>query len=262
MLIKETLEAPELNRSVNLHIHIPNGCDANNPCPVLYFHDGDCVFEENPSRGIGSLHYNEYYKDYSQFLPKVIIVGIEPPVGRWERTAELSPYTKSFETHGADFEPTVHGKGKQLIKWIVNELKPWIDARYPVLPDQRNTAIGGMSSGALNATYAAMMYPDVFGRLLLHGPAYNLWLDKLLETAENADFSNLHRCYMDIGTNDFTRMSEKEKTMFCALRMKEEMIKKGMTPNNLKFFTIPNGEHSAETWRWTFPDAIRWVFPM
>lgn len=261
MFATNSLFSKQLNRMVNLNIHIPEGCDVEHPCPVLYMHDGDRIFEDNSARiPPESLHYKEYYQAYSKFLPEVIIIGIDPPLGRWERTAELSPYTKAFDPKGADFEPVVHGKGDLLLSWLVEDLKPWVDENYPTIPGQEYTAIGGSSSGALNAMYAEMRYPNVFGRLLMHGPAFNLWMDKLLETAQTASFLQLKYCYMDIGTEDSTRMSKQEDTMASALRMRDELLSRGMDQDHFRFFIIPNGRHTNYTWRWTFPDALRWVF--
>lgn len=259
MLERRKLHSDTLGRDVPLHIFVPD--DSMIPCPVLYLHDGD-VFYEPPDGKLntGSLYFGEYYEAYRDFLPRLIIVGIEPPHDRWARTAELSPYTKFFAPHGVDFEPVVHGRGKVLAAWMVNELKPYIDANYPTLPSREYTAVGGFSSGALNAAYCAMAYNDVFGRLLLHGPAFNLWLDHLLETAASSDFCTLRYCYMDIGTNDFTRMSSQRDTMAAALQMRDVMLARGLMPERLRFFAIPDGRHELSTWRWTFPDALRWIF--
>ncbi len=221
---------------------------------MLYFYDGGVVFRSGPS----GFDLPGYAAAHPAAVPKLLVVGIEPPEGRWQRTAEFAPYTKTFDTHGADFEPLVRGRGEALLRWVLDDLKPWVEARFPA--DAGDTAIGGMSSGALNAMYGVMRYPAVFRRLLLHGPAFNLWLPELLETAEQASFADLRSCYMDIGTEDATRMSAKEDTMRSALRMRDELLLRGMVAERLRFRVIPGGTHSPATWRNTFPDALRWIY--
>ncbi|MCK7479334.1 MAG: alpha/beta hydrolase-fold protein [Candidatus Moduliflexus flocculans] len=44
----------------------------------------------------------------------------------------------------------------------MEEVKPFVDANYPTLPDQRNTFIMGSSMGGLISLYAVSQYPDVF----------------------------------------------------------------------------------------------------
>ena len=256
MLEQRSMASESLGREIVLRIHTPT---QGAPCrrfPVLYMYDGDVVFREGPA----GFDFASYYQDYCDYLPQVIIVGIEPPKDRRRRTAEFSPYTKAFETHGADFEPLVVGRGELLLDFVIQELMPWVNETYPTLSDRNHTAIGGMSSGALNATYAILRHGDVFSRALLHSPAYNLWLPELLRTAQGAGLKELLYCYMDIGTEDATRMSAKEQTMRSALRMREELLLRGLDESRFRFFIIPGGKHTPATWRWTFPDALRWIF--
>lgn len=108
--------------------------------------------------------------------------------------------------------------------------------------------------------YCVMTYGDIFGRLMMHSPAFHLWIDRLEESLRSADFRSLLSCYMDVGTNDFTRMSTKDEMLSSAYWMREQMLSHGMAADRLRFFVIPNGQHSPATWRWTFPDALRWIF--
>jgi len=253
MVTRHSLPSPQLGREISFQIYQPER-GAERPLPVLYFYDGDVVFRAGPA-GFDLPAYDAAHPGY---LPEVLVVGIEPPKDRWRRTAEFAPYTKAFDTHGADFEPLVHGRGEALLRWVLDDLKPWVDGHYPT--DAADTALGGMSSGALNAMYGAMRHGGVFRRLLLHGPAFNLWLPELLKTAEQASFDRLRYCYMDIGTEDATRMSAKADTMRSALRMRDELLARGMDSERLKFHVIPDGTHSPATWRTTFPDALRWIY--
>lgn len=261
MFEKNTLYSPQLGRSVKLHIFVPDDCCVATPCPVLYLNDGELYYGKSScANEPDGICFGEYYQTYHEYLPRVLIVGIEPPPERWARTAELVPYTKAFDTHGIDFAPVVHGKGRELSEWIIHDLKPFIDKTYATLPDQQHTAIGGFSSGALNAMYCVMTYGDIFGRLMMHSPAFHLWIDRLEESLRSADFRSLLSCYMDVGTNDFTRMSTKDEMLSSAYWMREQMLSHGMAADRLRFFVIPNGQHSPATWRWTFPDALRWIF--
>lgn len=261
MFERKSLYSSQLGRSVTLHIFVPDDCCAAAPCPVLYLHDGDLYYEDSPQpHRLGGLHFREYYEAYRQFLPRVIIVGIEPPSDRRARTAELSPYTKAFDPHGADFDTLVCGKGKALAEWIVHDLKPFVDTVYPTLSHPYHTSVGGFSSGALNAMYCVMAHSNVFGRLLMQSPAFHLWLEELLEAMQAADLRSLYACYMDISTNDFTRMTTREESLSAAHEIGTQMLAHGLASERFRFFVIPNGQHSPVSWRWTFPDALRWTF--
>src|SRR5262249_20224624 len=49
------------------------------------------------------------------------------------------------------------------LKFMVEELKPFIDRIYRTKPDRGSTFIMGSSAGALISLYAVCEYPDVFG---------------------------------------------------------------------------------------------------
>ncbi len=94
----------------------------------------------------------------------------------------------------------------------------------------------------------------------MQSPAFHLWLDRLTETMRSADLRSLCSCYMDIGTNDFTRMTTKEESLSAAQEMCAQLLAHGMTPERFRFFVVPDGQHTPASWRRNFPDALRWVF--
>ena len=49
------------------------------------------------------------------------------------------------------------------LKFIVNELKPYIDTNFPTKTSSKDTAIMGSSRGGLISLYAICEYPEIFG---------------------------------------------------------------------------------------------------
>lgn len=49
------------------------------------------------------------------------------------------------------------------LRFVVSELKPWVDAHYRTEPDRRHTFALGSSMGGLISAYAQIQHPDVFG---------------------------------------------------------------------------------------------------
>ncbi len=60
------------------------------------------------------------------------------------------------------------------LKFIVSELKPFIDTTYRTESDRKNTFIMGSSMGALMSLYAVGEYPDIFGGAACLSPQYPL----------------------------------------------------------------------------------------
>lgn len=266
MRTKLRLFSEQLNRDVELHIILPGSyTKGGQKYPVLYFYDGDRIYDdpkiEGPSALSGSFEYGAYLEHFGRFLPEILLVGIAPPPDMWRRTAEYSPYTKHFDVpDGVRFEPYIQGKGRELGRWVVSTLKPWIDEHYRTLPDAGHTAIGGLSTSGVSALYMASAYPEVFHRFLIHAPACHLWMDKLLETVGRSGYSQIKYGYFDIGTDDCTRMVKNGEALADLLEITDLMRQNGLPEHSLRFFKSYRGTHECASWALTFPDAIRWVF--
>ena len=63
-----------------------------------------------------------------------------------KRLDEYCPYTlpKTYLGH-------IHGSGKELMNWVIDELKPMIDHKYRTYPFRECSAIAGSSMGGLMA---------------------------------------------------------------------------------------------------------------
>ena len=96
----------------------------------------------------------------------------------------------------------------EYLKFIVKELKPYIDETYSTLTDAGNTSILGSSRGGLISMYAICEYPQIFGAaacLSTH------WIGTYTNEQNNIPFafmeymklnlpdSKTHRIYFDYG---------------------------------------------------------------
>ena len=154
----------------NLSIWLPAGygADPEMRYPVIYAHDGQNLFEPGYSYGGVEWGLDEtaerLIKDGT--LPPAIIVGIWNTDARWQEYApqkvieSLTGDTAS-EWLGADLPEL---KGDAYLRFIVDELKPFIDTNYQTRPEQDHTFIMGSSMGGLISLYAVAEYPGTFRR--------------------------------------------------------------------------------------------------
>jgi enterochelin esterase-like enzyme len=66
----------------------------------------------------------------------------------------------------------------EYVRFLVSELKPWVDRSFRTLPDRQNTFIAGSSMGGLVSLYAVTEYPEVFGgaaAISTHWPLFLTW---------------------------------------------------------------------------------------
>ena len=89
---------------------------------------------------------------------------------------------------------------KQL-KFIVEELKPYIDAQFKTKTDQANTFVAGSSMGGLISAYAICEYPEVFGGAACFSthwpPLDGIFLEYI---KDNLPDPATHKIYFDYGT--------------------------------------------------------------
>ena len=134
---------------------------------VLYMHDGQNLFD--PETGYGGMEWK-----LDETLDRLIGEGKVRPtivVAIWNTPKRLREYVpaKAFTHLPATYMNRVRALygGDPLsdgyLKFVVEELKPRIDAAYNVHTDAGNTAIMGSSMGGLISLYAINEYPQVFG---------------------------------------------------------------------------------------------------
>jgi enterochelin esterase-like enzyme len=139
------------------------------------------------------------------------------------------------------------------LKFLVGELKPFIDKTYSTLPDPSNTFVAGSSMGGLISLYAICEYPNVFGGaacLSTHWPG-------LLSMENNpvpaVFFSYLkqylpspkqHKIYYDHGT-------ETLDSMYASLQLEVDAIMKQKKYSNSEWISRswPGQDHSEKSWK-------------
>jgi predicted alpha/beta superfamily hydrolase len=235
---------PQLNKTRRIWLYLPPDYQTTTKkYPVLYLQDGQNLFDDLTSfsgewkvdESLNTLFNNG---DYG-----CIVVGIDN--GGADRLDEYSPWVNA--QYGG-------GDGGLYTDFIVNTLKPHIDANYRTLPARLYTGIGGSSMGALIATYAMFEHQDVFSKALSFSPAYwfagNANANHVTSTGKQGSV----KIYLlaggdepDYVTTDMTAVGD-------------AMLGVGFSPQEIYFDTPSDGQHSEWFWAREFPDAYKWLF--
>jgi predicted alpha/beta superfamily hydrolase len=132
------------------------------------------------------------------------------------------------------------------LKFLVEELKPFIDKTYRTKPGPAETFIGGSSAGALISLYAVSEYPQVFGGaacISTHWPIGDgLMIDDIRDRLPDP---KTHKLYFDFGTETLDKGYEPyQEKMDAVLRARGyEKDRNWMTRK------YPGAEHSERSWR-------------
>ena len=234
---------PQLNRTRRIWLYFPPDY-VTNPTrrySVVYIHDGQNVFDA------ATAFAGEWGVDEAMMAMPVseqsIIVGIDN--GSSTRINEYSPWVNT--QYGG-------GQGAAYTNFLVQTLKPYIDATFRTQPDPEHTAIVGSSMGGLISYYAALQYPHVFGRVGVFSPSF--WFsNQVLPFALLKTKQATQRWYFVCGQNESTTMASDMTAVHDTLRHL------GFNDTSeLKKVIRVDGQHSEWFWRREFPAAYRWLF--
>ncbi len=146
-----------------------------------------------------------------------------------------------------------NGEGDAYLDFIVNNLKPDIDRTFRTKKSAKNTAILGSSMGGFISHYAALKYPNVFGKAGVFSPSFWYSNESFVFTETHTDIKNV-KIYNLVGGNEGEGMVEDVEKMV-------NIMKKGKFPeNNIYTKIVPEGTHSESFWKSEFENAICWLF--
>jgi enterochelin esterase-like enzyme len=196
----------------------------NKRYPVLYVHDGQNVFMPN------SIYNGEWRLDeVADSLIKTgtteefIIVAINNTKDRW------------VEYSGTP-------EGMNYLKFIVNNLKLFIDKNYRTKADKNNTAIMGSSMGGLISFYMVWLYPNVFSKAacLSSGFTYDEGhiISKFSKSSKKLPGTHL---YLDCGDQDLDKYFLVDNEKMKLLLDKHPEIQ-------LMYKVFPGAAHNEYAW--------------
>lgn len=182
---------------------------------VLYMHDGQNLFDPSTSR----LSHTDWGMDEavtrlmseSKIRP-TIVVGIWSTEKRpLEYMPQKLPHSFSYNEMRLSLRREVKGDlcSDDYLRFMVEEVKPYVDTHYRTLPDQQNTFTMGSSMGGLISMYAVCEYPQIFcgaGCVSTHFPIGRGIALKYLQ--EHLPDPARHRFYFDYGTRTLDKNYE------------------------------------------------------
>lgn len=243
-ILSQDFFMPQLNRTRRIWIYLPpNYESSNNRYPVLYLHDAQNIFDASTSFS-GEWKVDEALNTLFQNGDKgVIAVAVDN--GGASRLNEYSPWVNA--RYGG-------GEGEKYVQFIVETLKPYIDATYRTKPQREYTGIMGSSMGGLISMYAAIEHQDIFSKAGIFSPAF--WFAPQCYTHVNSIGKRADmRIYLLAGA-----MEDNGSVVSDINAMYNTLRNAGFGAQEVKVLTHPDGQHSEWYWAREFPAAYQWLF--
>ena len=248
----------------NVDIWLPNNYNKKNKYAVLYMHDGQMLFDAETTWNKQEWKVDEVASNLmDQGKVKDFIV-----VAIWNiseiRHTDYYPQ-KPFDLLPQKFKDSIFETGKKqygsnfkglnsdnYLKFIVEELKPFIDSNFSVFNNLENTFISGSSMGGLISMYALCEYPEIFGGaacLSSHwigfAPQENSPVPQSFFNYmnENLPSSKTHKIYFDYGTQTLD-----EFYLPYQHYVNEILKNKGFDNTNSANIKFEGHDHSENSW--------------
>jgi len=251
------LASPELGYDVHYRVFLPPSYEEHRTkrYPVLYAHDAQALFAADPDPGDPhSWRMDEALNELYEYgvIEEIIVVAVTTARHRIDM---LTP-TKDANYGG--------GRGDDYLKFLVETLKPQIDAMWRTKPGRESTAMIGASLGGLFSFYSAWTRGDVFGRAACLSASF--WWDdrRMIRLAQEACPVPRPWLYIDSGAalSAFEQDANVRDGFQHTQAMCKALVSLCYEPGvNLLALTYAGFQHDASAWAARLAIPLQVLFP-
>jgi len=214
-----------LDKKLDFFVWLPAGYDDNpsKKYPVIYMHDGQNLIDPKTSFAGKDWQVDETVTKLigENKIKEIIVAGIYNTNDRLEEYSDTE-------------------KGEKYQKFMIEELKPFVDSKYRTLTDNKNTAILGSSMGGLASFLIAWKHPEVFSMAGCLSSSFYYNDDKVFKMIDEYKGTRQQiKFYIDHGEDGLIRGQK----MFCKLTKLGYII-----GTDLDYFYARGAEHNENEW--------------
>ena len=242
-MIKHSFDiwSPQLRNRRYVDVYLPDSYgDGRRRYPVVYMHDGQNLSDPAIAFAGQTWHLHEG-------LLWLAARGIEPiVVGVHNTAARLGEYSPMSDAkHGG-------GDGDRYARFLIDTLKPRIDAEYRSRRDRESTVVAGSSMGGLISLFLFFRRPSPFGRAAVMSPSIWYAGRSILDFVDRARGTR-GRLYVDVGT------AEGAGTLRNARALNRLLRGKGYRKDSLRYVEADGHQHREADWAWRLPQALEFL---
>ncbi len=221
--------------------------------PVLYLQDGQNVFDAATAFGGVEWGVDETAQRLirRRLIEPTIMVAVANTGP--DRIHEYAPTRGLIDATGKRKKRS-RGLARKYGKFLVEELKRFIDSKYRTKPEAEFTGLGGSSLGALLTMSLGLWLPNVFTRLAVLSPS--VWWDEevIVKAVLALDQKLPLKIWLDTGTSE--PGWERARDLCSAL------IDRGWNLyDDLEYHEFEGADHSEGAWAARVDPVLRFLYP-
>ncbi|WP_257349078.1 alpha/beta hydrolase [Pseudalkalibacillus decolorationis] len=232
---EKTIYSEVLGEDIQLLAYLPPSYTPLLRYSVLIAQDGDDYFK------LGRIARTTEKLSDDNEIEEFIIIGI--------------PY-KSVQDRRKKYHPEGE-QNEEYIRFLINELVPYIEAEYSTLELSNARGLIGDSLGATVSLMSALSYPRTFGKVILQSPFVN---EKVLNEVKSFQNPTLLSIYHIAGVGETaveTTNGEVKNFIEPNRKLNQELSNRTFNYYYEEF----DGNHTWKYWQPDIPNALKWMFP-
>lgn len=255
MVFCHDLYYPPANATRRLHVWLPDDYDRSSErYPVMYMFDGQNLFFDEAATYGTCWGLADFLGGWDK---PMVVVGMECSHEGTGRLDEYCPYPMRF------FGKAVRPLGEETFRWVLSDVKPWVDGSLRTWGHREATGIGGSSMGGLMSAYGAIRHNDAFGKAACLSTFVKRSGRWLLPELERASVSPDTRVYLGWGEAEQGRMraggdpqADSEEARATA------RLAAGLKARGARVLALcqRGGQHNEASWAHQVPRMMRFLW--
>jgi enterochelin esterase-like enzyme len=231
------IDSHRLGYVVNVRVYEPPSAGTCESLPVLYVTDGSDYWKPELGNIIDT-------------LDELIATGRIAPIvavfiDAWDPVVRKNRRYEQFLPAGTETRDPFDTC--PFCDFIVDEVVPWVEGRYPV--DEERRGILGTSLGGFNAAYMALMYPGLFHVVGIQSPS--IWRQPWFAERVARATSLPTKVAIDVGADEPTFLAG-------ARALRDAYASRGVPLQ----YREAAADHSWNHWRATAAEVLLFLYPV
>ncbi|MGE0492550.1 MAG: alpha/beta hydrolase [Vulcanimicrobiota bacterium] len=235
-----SLRSRHLGESRRFRVYLPRGYrqHTHKRYPVLYMHDGQNIFDQGSFGSWNAQRTLDRVIARGQ-VKELIVVAVDSGPNRFN-----------------DYVPPEDGgRADAYARFLVDELKPYIDARFRTMPQPEHTGILGSSLGGVVSLYLGWDFFHVFRQV---GAMSGSWWLRRFRTRILNERKRPIRFYLDTGDSGIYNDGVHHAEEFRNALLEKHEFELG---DDFAYLLAHRHEHNEKAWETRLPQALRFLFP-
>lgn len=250
MLEQFTAHITPFGKDRTVRVWMPDEIESSDTAyPVMYMFDGHNLFRDEWAAFGRAWRMDRFLEQWEK---PVLVVGVDCDQEGCNRLIEYAPYDMAVPPCGP-----LHGRGAELMDWMLGELKPCVDAHYPTIPFRETTGIAGSSMGGLMSMFAVLRYNKWFSKAACLSSSFRFCYPQILAEAEGAEVDEDTRVYLSWGSAECQTKAALTNATDINLTVNRLLSQKGL--RTYPYLHV-GGRHCEEDWEEEIPRFMDYLW--